>query len=325
MRWWRGAWATSKGAPDASRKTGGRGGEPAEPPALRTPADDARSTPAAPSHTVSDAIRPVSETLREYGRGVMGGLLFAFAPLYTMEVWWQGFLAPPPILLLALGSTLALLTTYSYYGGVHEETERSWLGHLLEALETYAIGFVLAFVVLKLLGQLPSNLSWGVAVARLTLEGSASAVGVAIGSAQLGADPDGEEAEPRAVIHELAYSVLGGIVIAAGFLSTEEVVTTALEAAPWARLAVVGVSFALALGAVSYLNFRGSGSSHSGVYAAGPLGDAAVTYGLALVLSAGLLWSIGRFDGLALAPALDITVYLAWPTVLGTSVGRLLL
>ncbi len=41
-------------------------------------------------------------TLQEYSRGLIGGLLFGLPLLYTMEVWWTGFLAGP----LRLGSAL---------------------------------------------------------------------------------------------------------------------------------------------------------------------------------------------------------------------------
>src|SRR5687768_4310411 len=35
--------------------------------------------------------RSITESLREYGRGVAGGLMFSLPLLYTMEVWWAGF------------------------------------------------------------------------------------------------------------------------------------------------------------------------------------------------------------------------------------------
>ena len=39
--------------------------------------------------------RTVGESFREYGRGIAGGLLFSLPLLYTMEVWFAGFLMPP--------------------------------------------------------------------------------------------------------------------------------------------------------------------------------------------------------------------------------------
>ncbi len=43
---------------------------------------------------------PVSNSLREYARGMAGGLMFSLPLLYTMEVWWTGFVAEPMRLLI---------------------------------------------------------------------------------------------------------------------------------------------------------------------------------------------------------------------------------
>ncbi|WP_412069668.1 DUF2391 family protein [Rubrivirga sp. IMCC43871] len=274
-------------------------------------------------------VRSVSDTLKEYGRGLVGGLIFAFAPLYTMEIWYQGFIASPGILLFAVAATYAVLVAYAYYAGLH--TDRSLWPNMAEAFEAIALGFLVAAVVLVLIGQLSFDLSPGVFLARLTLEGMTSAIGVAIGSAQLGSDPDdtgegqpGTEGGLRGFVHQIAYTVLGATVIIAGVAPTAEVVVTGIEAPIWAVLATTVLSFALALAIVHALDFRGSG--HRGdVYAGGALGDAVVTYAIALVLSAILLWSTGRFDHVGLGAGLSMTVYLAWPATIGGAIGRLLL
>lgn len=274
-------------------------------------------------------VRPIPETLKEYGRGLVGGLIFAFAPLYTMEVWYQGFIASPQVVLLALLATYAVLVAYAYYVGLH--TDRTLGSNFAEAFETVALGFVVALVVLVLLGQLSLDLSPNVFLARLTLEGLVCAIGVAIGSAQLGTDPDdeGPDKPPReggvaGFVHQIAYTVLGATIIIAGVAPTEEVVVTGVEAPIPAVLATAVLSFVLALAIVHALDFRGSGGQGE-VYAGGAVGDALVTYAISLVLSAALLWATGRFGGVGLGAALSMTVYLAWPTVIGGAIGRLLL
>ncbi|WP_412061022.1 DUF2391 family protein [Rubrivirga sp. IMCC45206] len=273
--------------------------------------------------------RRVSDTLKEYGRGLVGGLIFAFAPLYTMEIWYQGFIAPPEMVLLAVGATYAVLVAYAFYAGLH--TDRSLWSNMAEAFEAIALGFLVAAVVLVLIGQLSLDLSPGVFWARLTLEGLTSAIGVAIGSAQLGADPDdtgdgqpGTEGGLRGFVHQIAYTVLGATVIIAGVAPTEEVVVTGIEAPIWAILATAVFSLLLALAIVHALDFRGSGR-RGVVYAGGAIGDAVVTYAIAIVLSAILLWTTGRFDHVGLGAGLSMTVYLAWPASIGGAIGRLLL
>ncbi|HEX4668040.1 MAG TPA: DUF2391 family protein, partial [Chthoniobacterales bacterium] len=34
----------------------------------------------------------IGDSLREYARGIAGGLMFSLPLLYTMEVWWTGFI-----------------------------------------------------------------------------------------------------------------------------------------------------------------------------------------------------------------------------------------
>ncbi|MDX1420799.1 MAG: DUF2391 family protein, partial [Rubricoccaceae bacterium] len=199
----------------------------------------------------------------------------------------------------------------------------------LEAFESIAIGFLVAFVVLKLIGQLPWDISLNEFMTRLTIEGLTCAIGVAVGSTQLGQDPNESQSggkKKRGFIHEFAYSALGAVLIVSGFTPTMEVIVVALETGPLAALGTAIVSFLLALGVVSYFDFRGSKRIDGGsIYAGGPIGDAFVTYSIGLVAAAVLLWSVGRFDGVGLGAALSMIVYLGWPATLGASVGRLIL
>lgn len=272
--------------------------------------------------------RSVSTSLKGYGRGIVGGLLFALAPLYTSEVWWQGFIASPEVLLVSVLATFAVVVAYAHYAGIHNTN--SLFEEVLEAFEIFAIGFLLGFVVLKLLGQLPTGLSFQVTMSRVILEGLVSSIGVAVGSAQLGQNPDdssssSDASKQRGLIHEFAYSALGALLVVAGFAPTMEIVVIALEAPPWAVFTTAIVSFLLALGVMSYFDFKGSKRMDDCIYAGGPLGDAFVTYAIALALSGVLLWSVGRFDGAGLAPSLFMIVYLAFPATVGAAVGRLIL
>lgn len=43
-------------------------------------------------------------------RGACGGFLFGIPLLYTMEVWWVGSLAKPPVVMLAIALTFIAVT-----------------------------------------------------------------------------------------------------------------------------------------------------------------------------------------------------------------------
>ncbi|MFP5284800.1 MAG: DUF2391 family protein [Thermoanaerobaculia bacterium] len=62
--------------------------------------------------------RTLDRTLREYARGITGRLLFSLPLLYTLEVWWAGFIARPLRLLAYLFAGFLLLFGYNRYTGL---------------------------------------------------------------------------------------------------------------------------------------------------------------------------------------------------------------
>ncbi|MAQ93295.1 MAG: TIGR02587 family membrane protein [Rhodothermaceae bacterium] len=277
-----------------------------------------------PTSFVSESSRrPIPQTLKEYGRATAGGLLFASASLYTMEIWWQGYTVPSHIVFVRFLGVLALLTAYSHYDGLHDGAS---LWHdVFEAFEAIALGFLITVVTLKLAGQLPSGIGGREAIQRVVMAGGVTAIGVAVGTAQLGAEDDDEDedASHGGMLHGLALSVLGAFLIGSSVAPTEEILMIGSESPGWAALAAALLSYVLALGIVSYVQFRGSG--RVGEITGHAAADAVVTYAVALTVSAYLLWSTGQFEGLGGLAALDLVVYLGFPCTLGAAAGRLLL
>src|SRR5690554_4313257 len=63
-------------------------------------------------------VRSWSISAKEYGRGIVGGIIFSLPIVYTMEMWWAGFTLPPEKLLVNVLVTLALLLGYNYFCGL---------------------------------------------------------------------------------------------------------------------------------------------------------------------------------------------------------------
>lgn len=285
----------------------------------------------------SSSIRPVQTTLQEYGRALAGGLLFSAASLYTMEIWWQGYTVPAHVVLARFLASLVLLTAYVHVAGIMDGgTLRE---DIAEALEALALGFAVTVVMLKLAGQLPPGVSWAEAMQRVVMSGTVTAIGVAVGTKQLGQDEDSDEdsddgsedAESHdddsagSWRHELSLTVLGAFLLGTSVAPTEEILLIGVEAPGWAPLVTAILSFGIALGIVSYIAFRGASDADESRFAGGPLGDAVVTYAVALLASAAMLWSTGQFGGLGAIAVMDLVVYLGLPCALGASAGRLLL
>jgi putative integral membrane protein (TIGR02587 family) len=287
--------------------------------------------------------RPVRQSLEEYARGVAGGLLFSLPLLYTMEVWWTGFVARPAALLANLLFGLILLLGYNRYTGLREDA--SWLEIVIDAVEEMGFGLVLAAVVLWLLGRIDVTTAPNEILGKVLVEGVIVAIGVSVGTAQLGSDGDnrdrglgpgghaGKQAGKKAreqmgISGELVLAACGAVLLAGNVAPTEEIVQIAVEASPWKLLGLVPLSLALALLLLFGSDFHGSRKIAHPSMPPTPrtmLVHGISHYAVALAVSAFLLWFFGRFGGTALTVCAAETVVLAVPGVLGAAAGRLLL
>jgi putative integral membrane protein (TIGR02587 family) len=265
-------------------------------------------------------------SLREYGRGFAGGLLFSLPLLYTMEVWWASFIASPSRLLALLAFTFVLLLGYNRHAGLHEDA--SWIEVAIDSVEELGLGIVTSAVVLFLLGQLRQPASGEEVLAKIVVEAAIVAIGFSVGSAQLGGDAESRSKDadrtPGLASHAV-IGVCGAVLFAANVAPTEEIQMIAFEAGPLRLLGVVILSLMTA-GAVLYgMGFR---RSERFAAAGGKLDvvmGIALTYAIALGVSAILLWFFGRFDGVSVEICAQQIVVLGFPAALGSAAGRLLL
>ena len=133
----------------------------------------------------SSTSRPLSESLREYGRGIAGGLLFSFPLLYTMEVWWSGFIASPLQLIYIILFTYLLLLGYNRYAGMHPDATLKDL--LVDSVEELGLGFLLAFAMLIMLRRVElGSMSTIEIMGKVIIEAMVMSIGISVGTAQLG-------------------------------------------------------------------------------------------------------------------------------------------
>lgn len=293
-------------------------------------------------------MRPISKSLQEYARGVAGGLLFSLPLLYTMEVWWTGFLVPPWRLAVYVLGTFALLLGYNHYVGIR--ADGSFADVVIDSFEEMGIGFVVAALVLWLLGQLSAEMPGDEVLGKIVIEAMTVAIGVSVGTAQLGANGDtdkgmgdgenqGTEA-PRDtgedtgtdtdddsidIGGQLVVALCGAVLFAANVAPTEEIVMIAVEVSSARLVGLVVFSLALAALVLYYSEFAGARQHvrfdrHHDV-----LVGSVITYAVALVASGLILWFFGRFDGHTPILCLAQAVVLGVPATLGASAGRLLL
>lgn len=270
--------------------------------------------------------RPYSESLREYGRGLAGGLLFSLPLIYTMEVWWAGFIAEPQRLLVFIAAVFALLIGYNTYAGIRHDAD--WTDVFVDSVEEFGLGIITAAGLLVLLARTTSHMSFEEILGKIVIEAGVVAIGFSVGTAQLGAEDEehgkGLSHEPG-LMSQLVISLCGAVLIAANVAPTEEIVIIAAEVGVPRLIIVIGLSVLLAILILFFSNFRHAHRFAKAETSWHVLAGGVTTYIVAFAASAAILWFFGRFQAVQLEMAVAQTVVLSLPATLGASAGRLLL
>lgn len=283
--------------------------------------------------------RPLSQSLKEYARGIAGGLLFSFPLLYTMEVWWSGFIVTPLDLIVLMVATYLLLLGYNRFAGMRPDV--SWRSVFVDSVEEMGIGFALSFLMLLMLGRVEFGTMSAVEImGKVIIEAMAVSIGVSVGTAQLGIGMEGDPQQPEegAANREkeadkrdtgtpaaIVLSTCGAILVGGNVAPTEEVLMIAVEAKPVHILFMALLSLALSVVVVYFSDFKGTPVRLSGVLVYDVAFDACLSYLVALTASAFALWFFGRFDNMSFWIAFSQCVTLGVIATLGASAGRLLI
>jgi putative integral membrane protein (TIGR02587 family) len=245
-----------------------------------------------------------------------------------MEVWEAGFVMPPHRQLIYVVLALVLLLGYNRYAGLHPDS--SWAEVAIDSVEEMGIALLLSAVVLLLIGRIGPEQHLGEIVGRIVVEAVTVAIGVSVGTAQLGGDGDDMETgmpdkEEGSFGGQMALAMCGAVLFAANVAPTEEIVQIGIEM-PGHQLAVLGVA-TMVLGALVlfYSDFRGARRWVRATGLPSVVRGTVITYAVGLVASAVILWLFGRFDGVGPRPILGQIVALGVASTLGASAGRLLL
>ncbi|MBA3320215.1 MAG: TIGR02587 family membrane protein [Pyrinomonadaceae bacterium] len=283
-------------------------------------------------------MRPIKKSLQEYARGVAGGLLFSLPLLYTMEVWWMGVVAHPWRLSLYVLATFVLLLGYNRFVGLRRDS--CFTEVAIDSIEEMGLGLLIAFVTLWVLGRITFDMTTAEIAGITVIEAMTVAIGVSVGTAQLGGggiDDEGEAsnggdgetggaAEQQVTFGgQLVLAWCGAVLFAANVAPTEEIVMIAAEISAWRVFALALLSLLFGALILYYIDFTGSQKFMQAVAHHGVLAGTVVTYAVALAAAALILWFFGRFDGQPLIGCLAQAVVLGVAAMLGAAAGRLLL
>lgn len=285
--------------------------------------------------------KPIKESLQEYARGIAGGLLFSFPILYTMEVWWAGFIASPISLLAVSILTFFLLLGYNRYAGMRPDA--NWAEVVIDSIEEMGLGMLLSFSVLLTLNRIqPGSMSIDEIMGKVIVEAMFVSIGVSIGTAQLGTgngggkgrdenegkEPENNEDKSSYRKSKTAIAVLalcGSIIVGGNVAPTEEVLMIAVEASPMHVLLMALLSILLSVIITSFIDFKGTSRQKPDNFVYHITFDTCISYVVALAASAFVLWFFGRFGNTSFWNCFSQVVVLGVLSSIGASAGRLLI
>lgn len=288
---------------------------------------------------LSDHNKPIKESLAEYAQGVIGGLLFSFPLLYTMEIWYAGFMAQPYQLIVMMLATFLLLLGYNRFAGMHPGT--SWKNVVIDSFEEMGIGLVMSFCILLMLNriQLGEN-SLDEIMGKVITEAMFVSIGVSIGTAQLGnsaqEEQEEEDTEPSegekagmdrrsGKVALVMLALCGSIIVGGSVAPTEEVLLIAVEAKPYHILVIALASILLSLIVCYFSDFKGIDRPDDQPTLYEIVFETCLTYCTALIASAFVIWYFFGFSDTGFWNILAQCIVLGLIASLGASAGRLLI
>jgi putative integral membrane protein (TIGR02587 family) len=273
----------------------------------------------------------VTQSLQDLVRAAGGGLIIGLPLLFTMEMWWHGFLLPAWKILLLLAVTFVIVIGYSALSGFRRD--RSTLQLIVDSVQTMGIAAVVAVLALLALGRIGPDVGVRDSVGKVALQMIPIAFGVSLAGAQLAAPEDDESERGSDAADRAATGTVGRLFVAAGaavlfalnVAATEEPMLLGIQAGPWLLLAVMVGSYLVTLAIVFHSDFRGGRNPdlRDGILSR-PMTETAAAYAISLVVSLMLLWSFGRTDGMSASAIVGQVVMLGVVASFGAAAGRLL-
>lgn len=301
------------------------------------------------------------DELEDLIRGASGGFLFGTPLLYTMEVWWIGSYTEPPLMLVILSVTFAIVFLLNRTDGFRQISPDRPITAVMDSIEALAIGTVCTACILILLREITATTPLDEAVGKIVLEGMPFSIGVALARSILqgerneseknansqthsqtnlpsnsqqyatsAAEPDGTNrplTPPsfNTTLADIGATLIGTVFIAFNIAPTDEVPMLVAAASPPWLIAIIFASLIISYSIVFLAGFTTQKKriQQQGIFQH-PLTETVVCYLISLVAAALMLWFFHR---LSLADPwtswLKHVVILGLPATIGGAAGRL--
>ncbi|HEX6927909.1 MAG TPA: TIGR02587 family membrane protein [Gammaproteobacteria bacterium] len=258
----------------------------------------------------------------DYARAMAGALIFSFPLLMTMEMWWMGMYLERYRLALFIVVLVPVVFGLSRYSGFRET--RNWYDDIIDGLVAFSAGMLATSLFLLVFGVLDFNMPLSEIAGKIGVLAGPASIGAIVASKQLGDAQNEKEKYGAKYGGELFIMVAGGLFVAFNVAPTEEMIVIAYKMTLWHTLALVILSLLIMHGFVYTVGFRGQHEGPEGAtFWRLAIHFTVVGYALALLVSAYVLWTFGRFDGMGMTGILTTTAVLGFPAAFGAALARL--
>lgn len=267
--------------------------------------------------------------------GACGGFLFGIPLLYTMEVWWVGSLAKPPVVMLAIALTFIVVYLLNRTEGFrrNRRSHRPYEA-VTDTIEAMAIGLVCSAFILILLREITPETPLRESLGKITFEGVPFTLGVALANQFLAdtRERQGHKSTQKnnsdrlhATFADIGATIIGAIVIAFNIAPTDEIPMLAAAVSPPWLLAIMAASVVISYAIVFEAGFSDQQKrrQQQGIFQR-PISETIASYLVSLITAAIMLWF---FQKLTFSDPwtmwLDHTLLLGLPATIGGAAGRL--
>ena len=258
-------------------------------------------------------------------RAAGGAIIFGLPLLMTMEMWWLGFTIDRTKLLLLILLLMLVLAALSFHAGF--EPTFDWRDDVLDAFVAYGVGFGASVLMLLLLGLITMDTAVSDAIGKITVQAVPASFGAMLGRTLLGGERvDADHRRADTYGGELFLMAAGALFLSFSIAPTEEITHISTTLSTWGITLLAIVSLVQMHVFVYAVEFHGQHSRPGHATVAGEFVRLTVVgYAMVLVISAYVLWTFGRTDGLAWLESVRATVVLGFPASIGAAAARLIL
>ncbi len=267
--------------------------------------------------------RSASDVLTGVARGLGGALIFGIPMLMTMELWDMGHLIDRFRLALLVVVFIPLLIGVAHRIGFEETF--GWREDLVDTMLALGVGVASSVLILFFFGVLRTTMTLDEACGAVAVQSVGAALGALLGRSQFGRDaPDDETRALSGYFGTLFLMLIGAMFLSLNVAPTEEMILISYRMSPWQAVGLILASLFI----MQAFFLSEEADANGGVrrhWLRVLVGRSLTGYVMALALSAYVLWTFGRFEGLGTMASLKAAIVLAFPASIGAAAARLIL